>query len=153
MSLQNDPTLARRTLRILIADDNEDDIMLIRRAFASANVPVELSVVGDGADAIRFLKQESPFEHADRPHLVLLDINMPLKDGFEALAEAKADPSLNAIPIIMMTTSNREEDIKLSYANGACSFITKPSDIEDLERVARYLWNYWTSIASLPATG
>ncbi len=153
MSLAIAPTEPRKPLRLLLAEDNEDDVFLIRQAFARAEVPIDMSIVGDGANAVRFLQQEPPFENAQRPQVVLMDINMPLKNGFEALAELKSDPDLCSIPIIMMTTSNREEDIALSYARGASSFITKPTTIEDLERVARYFWQYWTSIASLPHAG
>lgn len=153
MSIPMNESRVKKPMHVLLADDNEDDVMLIRRAFKSADVPVDLIVVPDGAVAMQFLRGESQFKNAMRPDLVLLDINMPCKNGFDVLSEMKTADELKGIPVIIMTTSRRKEDVDQAYADGACSFITKPATIEELETVARHLWIYWTSIATLPAAG
>lgn len=153
MSTPMNVSRPKKTMRVLLAEDNEDDVMLIRRAFKSAEVPVDLIVVPDGAVAMQYLHAESQFKDASRPDMVLLDINMPCKNGFEVLSEMKTTTDLRGIPVIIMTTSRRKEDVDQAYEEGACSFITKPATIEELETIARHLWTYWTSIATLPAAG
>jgi len=136
---------------VLVIDDSEDDVFLLREAFRSCPLVRFLEVAEDGEKALRMLRRESPFQHARLPGLVLLDINMPCMNGFEVLAEMLADPRLCRIPVIMLTTSQQESDILRAYANGACSFISKPVDFDRLKSIARHFTAYWTQVADVPA--
>ena len=138
---------------ILMADDDADDRMLTRDALEESRVLNELRFVEDGEELMQYLKRQGKFvnpEDSPRPGLILLDLNMPKKDGREALKEIKSDPNLRRIPIVIMTTSKAEEDIFRSYDSGASSFITKPVTFDRLVELMRTLGEYWVEFVELP---
>ena len=137
-------------IEILLAEDNEDDVLMIREAFDDASFGSIIDVVSDGEQALRYLRRERPYDRARSPGLLMLDINMPRKDGFEVLAEVKADAKLRHLPVIMMTTSHREEDVVRSYSGGACSYVTKPIDFKEFQDLVRHLGLYWSRVARVP---
>jgi len=141
------------TVRILLADDDEDDCMLAREALAESRLLSELYVVRDGEELLDYLYHRGKYANpksSPRPGLILLDLNMPKKDGREALKEIKNDPKLRQIPVIVLTTSKAEEDIYHTYDLGANSFIIKPMDFESLVEVMRTIGKYWFEIVELP---
>ena len=134
---------------LLMAEDDEDDRLLTRDAFAESRLKNELRFVEDGVELLSYLRREGKYADAPRPGVILLDLNMPRKDGREALQEIKADPDLRRIPIVVMTTSSAEEDIVRSYDLGASSYITKPVTFEGLVEVMRGFGRYWIEIVEL----
>ena len=138
-------------VEVLLVDDNEDDIVLIEEAFAEVKLMNVIFKVRDGEGALAYLRQERPYTHMRRPGLVLLDINMPKKNGFEVLNEIKSDPALMHIPVVMLTTSDSEADIVRSYAKGACSYITKPMDFDKFRDVVKQFALYWVLVARIPS--
>jgi CheY-like chemotaxis protein len=143
----------RTTVTILMADDDEDDCMLAREALAESRLANDLYLVRDGEELIDYLHQRGQYTDlklAPRPGLILLDLNMPKKDGREALREIKADPQLKHIPVVVLTTSKAEEDIYRSYELGANSYITKPVTFASLVEVMRTIGKYWFEIVELP---
>jgi CheY-like chemotaxis protein len=141
-------------ITILMADDDVDDRMLTREALEESRVRNNLYFVEDGEELLDYLNRRGKFadaEQAPRPGLILLDLNMPKKDGREALREIKADPDLRRIPVVIMTTSKAEEDIYRSYDLGANSFITKPVTFERLVELMRTLGQYWIEFVELPS--
>lgn len=142
---------AKRVL-ILVADDDPDDRMLTKDAFAEHRLANALRFVEDGVELMDYLLQRGKYnaENAPRPGLILLDLNMPKKDGREALAEIKAIPELRRIPIVVLTTSKVEEDILRTYDLGVNSFISKPVSFEDLIQVTGQIGKYWLEIVELP---
>ena len=139
-----------RPIEILLAEDNDDDIVMIREAFGATKITTQLNVVGNGQVALDYLRQHGAYRDARRPALVLLDINMPVKDGFEVLNEIKRDPALASLPVVMLTSSQSEDDIARSYSNGACSYITKPVTLEEFQSVIQWFELYWTMVSRLP---
>lgn len=140
-------------ITILIADDDADDRMLIKDAFESSKLGNKLEFVEDGEELLSFLRREGAYEHLKDhtyPGLILLDLNMPKMDGREALRELKADPKLQRIPVVVLTTSEAEEDIVRTYGLGVNSFITKPVSFTELVKVVTVLSNYWVEIVALP---
>jgi CheY-like chemotaxis protein len=141
----------RSPILILLADDDADDRMLAQEALTESRLANELCCVEDGEELMEYLQGRGRYAGgAPRPGLILLDLNMPRKDGREALAEIKADPSLRQIPVVVLTTSKAEEDIYRSYDLGVNSFITKPVTFEGLVAVMRTLGQYWFEIVNLP---
>lgn len=143
----------RKQITILLADDDVDDCMLARDALAESRLANDLHMVSDGEELMDYLLrrgQYAAFADSPRPGLILLDLNMPKMDGREALKEIKSHPSLRQIPIVMLTTSQAEEDIYRTYDLGANSFITKPVMFESLVKVMKDLGNYWFEIVELP---
>ncbi len=140
------------TVEILIVDDNEDDILFIKEAIEAAKLINVIQEVNDGEEAMDYLRHEGKFENARRPGLVLLDINMPRMNGFEVLEAMKADDGLRHIPVVMLTTSDREEDVVKSYGNGACAFISKPTTFEKLKEAISHFSMFWTLTAKIPPT-
>jgi CheY-like chemotaxis protein len=138
-------------MEILLVEDNEDDILLEQEALAEAKLVNLMSVVRDGEEAMAFLRRQGQYQHAQMPGLILLDINMPKKNGFEVLNELKADPALTHIPVVMLTTSDNEADVVKSYAKGACSYITKPMDFDKFRGVIKQFALYWALVARIPA--
>ena len=138
-------------MELLLVEDNEDDILLEQEALAEAKLVNLMFVVRDGEEAMAFLRREGQYQNAQTPGLILLDINMPKKNGFEVLHELKADPALMHIPVVMLTTSDSEADIVKSYAKGACSYITKPMDFDKLREVIRHFALYWALVARVPS--
>jgi CheY-like chemotaxis protein len=145
-----------RPITILMADDDEDDRQMTAEAFAESRVANDLRFVVDGEELMDYLKRRGKYEDpasSPRPGLILLDLNMPRKDGREALAEIKADPALKSIRVVVMTTSKAEEDIYRTYDLSAASYITKPVTFEGLVDVIRTLGKYWLEIVELPGEG
>jgi CheY-like chemotaxis protein len=138
-------------MEILLVEDNEDDILLEQEALADAKLVNLMYVVRDGDEAIAYLRRQGKYQDAQVPGLILLDINMPRKNGFEVLNEIKADPTLMHIPVVMLTTSDSEADIVKSYAKGACSYITKPMDFDKFQEVVKQVALYWALVARIPA--
>ena len=140
------------SVTILMADDDEEDCLLTREALAESRLLNDLRIVHDGEELLEYLRRRGRYANADapRPGLILLDLNMPRKDGREALREIKADPALCAIPVVVLTTSQADEDIVRSYQLAASSYITKPVNFEGLVEVMRELGHYWFDIVDLP---
>ncbi|OKH52015.1 two-component system response regulator [Calothrix sp. HK-06] len=141
------------TVKILLADDDEDDCMLAREALAESRLSSELYVVRDGEELMDYLYHRGRYvslSSSPRPGLILLDLNMPKKDGREALKEIKNDPELRKIPVIVLTTSKAPEDIYRTYELGANSFIIKPMNFAALVEVMRTIGKYWFEIVELP---
>ena len=139
---------------ILLADDDEEDRMLACEALSESRLSNEIYCVCDGEDLLDYLRREgkyAPPAEAPRPGLILLDLNMPRKDGREALQELKADPLLRQIPVVVMTTSKAEEDILQSYDSGASSYIPKAVTFDNLVSVMKALGLYWFEIVELPS--
>lgn len=141
-----------KTIVILMADDDPEDVMLAQDALAESRLANALNVVGDGEELLDYLHQRGKYnaDNAPRPGLILLDLNMPRLDGREALARIKSDPSLRRIPVVVLTTSKAEEDVFRSYDLGANSYITKPVTFDSLVNVVRNLAEYWFGIVMLP---
>lgn len=138
---------------ILLAEDNPADQMLTKRVFEEIDTVEELFIVENGLSVLRFLKNLSPFQSEKdypRPDLLLLDINMPGMDGKEVLKEIKSSPSLKALPVVMLTTSNHEQDIVESYNLGVNAYIRKPVELDKFEQVVEALGDFWLSAAYLP---
>lgn len=136
-----------------MADDDRDDCLLMEEAFQENRFRNNLRFVEDGEALMDYLYQRGNYadaEAAPRPGLILLDLNMPRKDGREALKEIKADLDLRRIPVIILTTSREKEDISLSYSVGANSFVTKPVSFEGLRELIRHLGKYWLEVVELP---
>lgn len=136
---------ARTKLQILIADDDAEDRMLISDALRESKYRDHISQVENGEELIDFLHQETK-----RPDLILLDLNMPKKDGREALKEIKTDELLKNIPVVILTTSNSEDDIEITYSLGGNSYITKPSGFHDMVEIMENVCRYWFKISELP---
>jgi CheY-like chemotaxis protein len=142
-----------RPITILIADDDREDCMLIREAMEENRLVNDLRFVHDGEQLMDYLNRRGAFtdlEVSPRPGLILLDLNMPRKDGREALAEIKQDPRLHSIPVIILTTSKADEDVCRSYDLGVNSYVTKPVTFESLVDVIQTLARYWFEIVELP---
>lgn len=142
-----------KPITLLMADDDADDRMLTKEAMQEALVINDLRFVEDGEELMDYLHQQGQYADPDsspRPGLILLDLNMPKKDGREALKEIKADPELRRIPIVVLTTSKAEEDVWRTYEMGASSYITKPVTFEGLIDVMKTLKKYWLEIVELP---
>jgi len=138
-----------RPFCILLVEDNADDIELTRDALQAGKVQSDLQVVKDGLAAMAFLRKEDPFGEAPSPDIILLDLNLPGKDGHLVLAEIKADKYLARIPVIVLTVSNAEEDIINSYDLHANGYIVKPVDLEQFFKVIRQLESFWMSVVKL----
>lgn len=137
-------------LHILVVDDNDDDVILLEESFKDHPAVNLLHVVRDGEEALEYLRRQGSYAAAPRPGLVLLDINMPKKNGFEVLCAMKEDPALRTIPVIMLTTSQRDADVLTAYDEGACSFVSKPVSFERLKIMAGHFVKYWSTVARLP---
>jgi CheY-like chemotaxis protein len=137
-------------IQILLVEDSPGDVRLTQEVLRDARIANDLHVVGDGEQAMAFLRQEGEFARRPRPDLVLLDLNLPRKDGREVLADLSGDPELKAIPVIVLTTSEAEEDILRSYQLAANAYITKPIDLNEFIAVVRSIENFWLSIVRLP---
>ena len=144
---------SKKSITILMADDDEDDCLLVSKAFEASRLANDLRFVADGEELMDYLKHRSRYadaETAPRPGLILLDLNMPRKDGREALKEIKEHAGLKEIPVVVLTTSKEDEDILRSYNLGANSYITKPVTFEGLCDVMKSLGKYWFEIVELP---
>jgi CheY-like chemotaxis protein len=137
-------------LKVLIVDDDDADILMIEEALESASPPPVVWRVADGVDALEFLRRSGEFAEAERPDLVLLDLNMPRMNGHDVLLEVKNDPVLKAIPVVVLTTSNAAADIAASYGEHANAYVTKPMDLESFEAVVKLISRFYGETAVLP---
>ena len=139
-----------RPIEILLVEDNPGDVRLTIEAFKEAKVHNRLEVVRDGVEAIAFLRKERDYANRERPDLILLDLNLPKKNGHEVLAEIKEDPNLKTIPVIILTTSKAEQDIHKTYKLHANCYITKPVDLDHFITVIQSIKHFWLSVVKLP---
>ena len=140
-------------IEILLVEDSPSDAELTVEALAAAKVRNRLSIVQDGVKALEFLHHQGAYADAPRPDLILLDLNLPRKDGREVLVEIKADKGLQNIPVVVLTTSQAEEDVLRAYSAHANCYITKPVDFRQFMGVVRAIENFWLTIVKLPAAG
>ncbi len=139
-----------RTIEILLVEDNPGDVNLTRIALADREINVNLSVVSDGVDAMNFLHRHGEYANAVHPDLILLDWNLPRKDGREVLIEIKSDKRLQRIPVVVLTTSQSEEDILKAYNLRANCYITKPLDFQQFVRIVQSIEDFWFTVVQLP---
>jgi CheY-like chemotaxis protein len=137
-------------IKILLVEDNEGDIVLTQEAFEMANIQSEIAVVRDGEQAISYLTKSGAFQDATEPDLILLDINLPRKNGQEVLHFIKTDPKFKHIPVIMLTTSSSEKDINEAYKNQASCYIIKPVEVDAFLNIIVEIENFWGNIVELP---
>lgn len=142
-----------KPIEILLIEDNPGDVRLTMEALKETKVINKLTVMKNGVDAMAFLRREGPHAKAARPHLILLDLNLPMKDGREVLAEIKADESLRRIPVVILTTSQDEQDVLKSYHLHANCYITKPVDLDQFITVVKSIEDFWLGIVVLPKNG
>lgn len=135
---------------ILLVEDYYPDVRLVQRAFKKVNADVQITHVVDGVDAMEFLAKEGRYSEALTPDYILLDLNMPRKDGREVLADIRQSEDLMHIPVIVMTTSNQDHDIREAYRLGANAYLTKPPSYKDFQRVVNNIDNFWNRAALLP---
>jgi CheY-like chemotaxis protein len=145
--------LDMRPIEVLLVEDDPADVLLTREAFEHNKVSNRLHVVNDGEDAMAFLYREGPYAKVPRPDLILLDLNLPRKDGMEVLAEVKADTDLRTIPVVVLTTSEAEEDILRSYNLHANAYVSKPVDFNQFIRVVRQIDDFFVTVVKLPKSG
>lgn len=136
--------------QILLVEDNPGDARLARHALRECAIAHDLHVVGDGVQAMSFLNREGPYASAPRPHLILLDLNLPRKDGREVLREIKQNDTFRTIPVVVLTTSSSEKDVNTTYTLHANSYITKPLDFLEFVDILRANQNFWFSTVRLP---
>lgn len=139
-----------RSIEILLVEDSPGDVRLTREALKEAKMRNNLHVVGDGVEAMSFLRKKDKYANAPRPDLILLDLNLPKKDGREVLAEIKSDEDLKNIPVVVLTISKSEEDILRSYNLHANCYVTKPIDFDQFTTVVKAFENFWFTIVKLP---
>lgn len=142
-----------RPIEILLVEDNPGDVNLTREAMENNKVHVAIHVVSDGVEAMAFLRSTGKYADAPRPDIVLLDLNLPKKDGREVLAEIKADPDLKRIPVVILTISKDEEDILKTYNLHANCYITKPIQLNQFIKVVKSIEDFWLTIVKLPPNG
>lgn len=142
-----------RAIEILLVEDNPGDVRLTREALREGKVWNSLSVVNDGVAAMSFLRREESYGSAPRPDIILLDLNLPKKDGRQVLEEIKLDPALRRIPVVILTTSKAEEDVLRSYNLHANCYISKPVDLEQFLGVVKSIEDFWLCIVKLPREG
>jgi chemotaxis family two-component system response regulator Rcp1 len=140
-------------IEVLLVEDSPGDVRLTREAFKDAKVHINLRVAADGTEAMAFLKREGEYANVPRPDLILLDLNLPRKDGREVLAEIKDSAALKTIPVVILTTSASEEDILRSYQLHANCYITKPVGLDGFLKVVQSIDNFWLSVVKLPREG
>ena len=139
-----------RPAEVLLVEDSPGDVRLTREALKEGKVRNNLSVVSDGVEAMEFLRREGQYADAPRPDIVLLDLNMPRKDGREVLAEMKSDEALKRIPVVILTTSEAEQDILRTYDLHANCYLTKPVDLEQFISIVKSVEDFWLTIVQLP---
>jgi CheY-like chemotaxis protein len=142
-----------KSIEILLVEDSPGDVRLMQENFKEAKVTNLLHVVSDGVEAMEYLRKQGKYKDAVRPGMILLDLNLPKKDGREVLAEIKADKGLMSIPVVVLTISKAEEDILKSYNLHANAFITKPVDLSQFLKVTKAIDNFWLTVVSLPQVG
>jgi len=142
-----------KPVEILLVEDNPGDVRLTQEAFKEGRVLNKLHVTRDGVEAMEFLRQKGNYAKVSRPDIILLDLNLPKKDGREVLAEIKADKDLKRIPVVILTVSQAEEDILKSYDLNANCYIIKPIDLEQFIRAVKLIEDFWLTIVTLPPNG
>jgi chemotaxis family two-component system response regulator Rcp1 len=138
-----------KTLRLLLVEDTPSDVRLVREALKETGIPVDMPVAGDGVEAMDYLRQVE-FGMASRPDIILLDLNLPRKNGREVLADLKSSPNLKQIPVVVMTSSKADEDINGAYSLNANCYIAKPNDLIEYVNVIRAIEDFWFCTATLP---
>ncbi|PLZ76838.1 response regulator [Fischerella thermalis WC217] len=138
------------SIEILLIEDNPGDVELTKIALEDSKISVNLNIVEDGVEAIAFLRREGKYANVPHPDIVLLDLNLPKKDGREVLAEIKADEKLKRIPVVVLTTSQAEEDVLKVYNLSANCYITKPVDFDQFVKIVQSIENFWFTIVKLP---
>ena len=141
----------RRPVNILLVEDNPGDVRLTQEAFREGNIAVNLEVARDGVEAIAYLRKQVPFTDVVTPDLILLDLNLPKRDGREVLAEIKVDPDLKRIPVVVLTTSNAEADILKSYNLHVNCYLNKPVDFDRFFEIVQKIEDFWLTTAILPS--
>ncbi|MGM0460185.1 MAG: response regulator [Bacteroidota bacterium] len=141
---------ATEPIHILLVEDNDGDILLIEEAFEEAKLMNKVSIVKDGEKAIHFLTRQGDFSDAGTPDLILLDVNLPRKNGHEVLEFVKTNEMLKHIPVIMLTTSSSDKDVLKSYKNHANCYITKPVEVEEFLKAITKIKNFWINLVKLP---
>jgi CheY-like chemotaxis protein len=139
-----------RLIEVLLVEDDPGDVLMTQEAFADHKVKNNLSVVSDGAEALAYLRRQGKWADATRPDLILLDLNLPRKDGREVLAEIKADPELKVIPVVVLTTSGSHDDVVSSYRLHANAYVTKPVDFDQFIRAVRQIDDFFVGVVQLP---
>ncbi len=155
MTVKQDTTVDQtaRQIEILLVEDNEGDVGLVEEVFQEAKIRNNLNIAEDGEEAMLFLRKEGKFSDVPSPDIILLDLNLPGKDGREVLKEIKEDNELKRIPVVILTTSKAEEDVLKSYNLHANSYITKPVDFDQFLKVIKSIENFWLDIVKLPSKG
>ena len=143
----------QRALEVLLVEDSPADVRLTREAMRRWDITVNLHVVRNGVAAMEFLRREGAYPHAVRPDLVLLDLNLPKKDGREVLAEVKQDESLRTLPVVVLTTSAAQEDVARSYGLNANAYVRKPVGLADFFKAMHAIEMFWLDVATLPQVG
>lgn len=143
--------MTSQSVELLLVEDNEDDAVIVQEVFADMGLATLIQVARDGEEALAYLQRKGKYKDVRMPDIVLLDINMPKKNGFEVLEEMKKDARLRSLPVIILTTSQREEDVVRSYATGACSYIHKLVDLEQFKHLMMQFEHYWTGISRIPS--
>jgi two-component system, chemotaxis family, response regulator Rcp1 len=138
-------------IEILLVEDNPGDVRLAQEGLRQSKVPNHLSVARDGEQALQILQRKGVHADAPRPQLVLLDINLPKRSGFEVLAELKADRELRGIPVLILSTSDSQEDVARAYDLQAACFINKPTDFEEFATIVEHIHDFWLGVVRLPA--
>lgn len=141
----------RPRFEVLLVEDNPGDVFLTQEAFREGQARLRLSVVGDGEEAMLYLRRQGPFEDAPRPDLVLMDLNLPKKDGRELLAELKQDSDLRQIPVIILTTSESQQDVWRAYKLHANCYLTKPLEVDSFLQKIKSIEDFWLTVARLPS--
>lgn len=139
-----------RPIEILLVEDNEGDVILTLEALEEARINNHIHVARDGEEALKFLKKQQPYSHSETPDIILLDINLPRKDGREVLSEIKNDEKLKTIPVVVLTTSDADKDISYAYHHYANCYITKPVDFSRFIEIINSIKSFWISIVQLP---
>jgi len=139
-----------KVVDLLLVEDNPGDVRLTEEALRDAGMPIHLSVAADGVEAVDFLHRRGKYKNAPRPDLILLDLNLPKKNGPEVLSDIKSDPDLKRIPVLVMTTSSEQDDIQKAYSLNANCYITKPIQLDDFLNVVHSIENFWLKTALLP---
>jgi CheY-like chemotaxis protein len=143
--------LQSQVVDVLLVEDDPGDVLMTREAFGQHKIRNELHVVTDGEQALQFLRRTGDYADAPRPGLILLDLNLPRRDGLEVLAEVKADPVLKVIPVVILTTSQAQQDVLRSYTLHANAYVSKPVDFERFMDVIRQIDNFFVTVVKLPA--
>ena len=139
-----------KPIHVLLVDDDEADIELTKQALLTNKIKIDLDICFDGIEAMQYLRQEAPFENATRPDIVLLDLNMPRKDGRETLQDIRADENLKSLPVVILTTSEADTDIFKSYKLGCSCYVSKPVGMDEFSKVLQILKDCWFTVVKLP---